>query len=77
MLDYCVKPRSVVNSVTDFDTLHDLSLPPDHAPIIISLPQPSENLSSLYNRTGILGDNALLHSNVKSPFSDDLFNVSL
>lgn len=65
MLGYCIVSSELVKYVKSFSILHDMILPSDHAPMLLTLSRSCVNLPSLLSRAMMLGDHAVLHSNIK------------
>ena len=63
-LDLCIMSPNLLNRVTQFNIIHDLSLPSDHAPLTFALQQ-NLCLDKLLEHATFLGDHAVLYSRPK------------
>ena len=67
-LDLCLVSQNLLKRISNFNVIHDLSLPSDHAPISFAL-KPSLCLDKLLEQASFLGDHAVLYSKNKNNIS--------
>ena len=65
-IDVCVASTGILKCISDFDVLHDTSLPSDHAPITLTLQSPNVDMVELHSRALQLGDHATLYNSNKN-----------
>ena len=80
-LDLCLVSPDLLDYISDFNIIHDSSLPSDHAPLSFAL-QHSPCLNELLQQASFLGDHAVLYSRnkrsaCKRPIKYDQINSTL